>query len=332
VMTAPIISISSDLSEESVSSHAPRVILFGVIPAIIHIISKVPIVPADPIVAPEDSLPPVPGYHWFHLLLYLRLEADSDPDPLSRDPEHSPSLLVHDDMVFERVGPIPTRRLAWRRASHHLSDCHSSPDSTSDSSTFGSYSDSSSDTSSGSSSYSLSGSSSVHSSGCDSSGQAHLEPSTRVASPRSSTASIPSSTHVSRSIAPTLADLLPPRKRCSEVEEECFEVEASAETEEIVVDPSAIEVPIDKITEIETAQRQLEAGQLIAGGEREREETMTITHSGMTPEAIEELVNRRVEEALTAYEKDLGFGGIWSPMLLTPLRLKVKAKMSVRWK
>ncbi|GKE02308.1 putative reverse transcriptase domain-containing protein [Tanacetum coccineum] len=30
---------------------------------------------------------------------------------------------------------------------------------------------------------------------------------------------------------------------------------------------------------------------------------MTITHSGMTPEAIEELVNRRVEEALAAYKE-----------------------------
>ncbi|GJR81774.1 hypothetical protein Tco_0152559 [Tanacetum coccineum] len=29
---------------------------------------------------------------------------------------------------------------------------------------------------------------------------------------------------------------------------------------------------------------------------------MTITRSGMTPEAIEELINRRVEEALVAYE------------------------------
>ncbi|GKF37932.1 hypothetical protein Tco_0114690, partial [Tanacetum coccineum] len=29
---------------------------------------------------------------------------------------------------------------------------------------------------------------------------------------------------------------------------------------------------------------------------------MTITHSGMTPEVIEELVNRRVEEALAAHE------------------------------
>ncbi|GJS84799.1 reverse transcriptase domain-containing protein [Tanacetum coccineum] len=32
------------------------------------------------------------------------------------------------------------------------------------------------------------------------------------------------------------------------------------------------------------------------------DETMTINHSGMTPEAIEELINRRVEEALAAHE------------------------------
>ncbi|GKF76747.1 hypothetical protein Tco_0229217, partial [Tanacetum coccineum] len=31
--------------------------------------------------------------------------------------------------------------------------------------------------------------------------------------------------------------------------------------------------------------------------------TMTITRSGMTPEAIEELVNQRVEEALAAHEE-----------------------------
>ncbi|GKB94861.1 hypothetical protein Tco_0980998 [Tanacetum coccineum] len=42
----PFISISSDSSEESVGSHAPRVILFGVIPAIIPVISEVPVVPA----------------------------------------------------------------------------------------------------------------------------------------------------------------------------------------------------------------------------------------------------------------------------------------------
>ncbi|GJX99875.1 putative reverse transcriptase domain-containing protein [Tanacetum coccineum] len=116
---------------------------------------------------------------------------------------------------------------------------------------------------------------------------------------------------------------------------------------------------IDRITEIETTQRQLKTSQLVASGERaslvERigslrleylkvramlsidrdqidslcwhmalsqekfhqvrrdhddtrrilrrlESTMTITSSGMTPEAIKELVNRRVEEALAAHE------------------------------
>ncbi|GJS58424.1 putative ribonuclease H-like domain-containing protein, partial [Tanacetum coccineum] len=116
-------------------------------------------------------------------------------------------------------------------------------------------------------------------------------------------------------------------------DEKEIEVEASAaDTREIAVDPLAIggspdsslsgildlegtiydmthymsEIPIDRITEIETAQRQLEAGQLIASEERELGcliRTMTITHSDMTPEAIEELVNRRMEEALAAYEK-----------------------------
>ncbi|GJT76442.1 putative reverse transcriptase domain-containing protein [Tanacetum coccineum] len=53
VMAAPVISISSNTSEESVGSHVPRVILFGAIPAIIPVILEVPVVPADPIVTPE---------------------------------------------------------------------------------------------------------------------------------------------------------------------------------------------------------------------------------------------------------------------------------------
>ncbi|GJY42011.1 hypothetical protein Tco_0429281 [Tanacetum coccineum] len=122
-----------------------------------------------------------------------------------------------------------------------------------DSSSFGSSSDSSSDTSSGSPLDSLSNTSSVHSLGCNASGQTYSRPSTRVASSRSaplstpypsttsesspnlssersldsslpsagpshkrcrsSTTPVPSSTPVLRSIAPTHADLLPPRKR-----------------------------------------------------------------------------------------------------------------------
>nr|GEZ62622.1 reverse transcriptase domain-containing protein [Tanacetum cinerariifolium] len=106
-----------------------------------------------------------------------------------------------------------------------------------------------------------------------------------------------------------------------------------------------IEIPLQRIEDIETGQRELEARSMIVGGERaslldqvaslkrsnatlrgtmmmERASVdrfssmmlcmdfrlivelvnMTITRSGMTPKAIEELVNRRVEEVLTTYE------------------------------
>ncbi|GJX15562.1 putative reverse transcriptase domain-containing protein [Tanacetum coccineum] len=93
-----------------------------------------------------------------------------------------------------------------------------------------------------------------------------------------------------------------------------------------------IEIPLQRIKDIETGQRELESRSLIAGGERAslleqvaslkrsnarlrgtmmmeraradrfRRRNMAITRSGMTPEAIEELVNRQVEEALAAYE------------------------------
>ncbi|GKE16252.1 hypothetical protein Tco_1423829 [Tanacetum coccineum] len=94
------------------------------------------------------------------------------------------------------------------------------------------------------------------------------------------------------------------------------------------------EIPLQRIKDIETGHRGLELRSLIVGGERaslldqvaslessnarlrgtimmervradRRLETfanMTITRSGMTPEAIKELINRRVEEALAAYE------------------------------
>nr|GEU31568.1 putative reverse transcriptase domain-containing protein [Tanacetum cinerariifolium] len=73
-----------------------------------------------------------------------------------------------------------------------------------------------------------------------------------------------------------------------------------------------IEIPLQRIEDIEMGQRELEATSLIVDGERasllkqvaslERSNNMTITRSGMTPEAIKELVNRRVKEALAAYE------------------------------
>ncbi|GJU53274.1 hypothetical protein Tco_1226988 [Tanacetum coccineum] len=194
-------------SEESVGSHAPRVILFGVIPAIIPVIPEVPVVLADPIVTPEvgtvsvispagvldlvdylpssnsdpseDSLPPAPDLPLVSPFLCSDdLEAESESEPAEQRPVSSshdtvspssefplapivappgihrrPAILIrHGEAIpfgglyrthlngpcklltaRKRVRPIPARRLAWRRVSHHSSDCHSSPDSSSSS-------------------------------------------------------------------------------------------------------------------------------------------------------------------------------------------------------
>ncbi|GKE40480.1 hypothetical protein Tco_1463885, partial [Tanacetum coccineum] len=118
VMTAPIISILFDSSEESIGSHVPRVILFGVIPAIILIIPEVPIIPADPILASEvgtvsvilpagvldlvdysssfdsdpseDSLPPVPDLPLVSpFLCYDDSEVDGESEPAEQRPVSS---------------------------------------------------------------------------------------------------------------------------------------------------------------------------------------------------------------------------------------------------
>ncbi|GJZ32692.1 hypothetical protein Tco_0578128 [Tanacetum coccineum] len=79
--------------EESVGSHAPRVILFGAIPAIIPVIPKVPIIPTNPLVAPE-------------------LKAmDEVPEPGKQRPERHESLAVHDAVVLrwrDRVASRPS--------------------------------------------------------------------------------------------------------------------------------------------------------------------------------------------------------------------------------
>ncbi|GJT78664.1 putative reverse transcriptase domain-containing protein [Tanacetum coccineum] len=110
------------------------------------------------------------------------------------------------------------------------------------------------------------------------------------------------------------------------------------------------EIPLQRIKDIKTGQRELEARSLIDGGERAsllecvgsatmtgcdlgdwrhslrgvwvfvHDVNITITCSGMTPEAIEDLVNRRVEEALSAYE---------ATRAANALRLKIKAKTAM---
>ncbi|GKE60099.1 hypothetical protein Tco_1510466, partial [Tanacetum coccineum] len=116
--------------------------------------------------------------------------------------------------VRKRVRPIPARRLAWRRVSHHSSDRHSSPDSSS---------------SSAPSDHSLSGHTPPDTTDVDSSTPHRFVHRSVARTPRHSeafrrwrpsrkrcrspTTSVPSPTHFLRSIAPTPADLLPPRKR-----------------------------------------------------------------------------------------------------------------------
>ncbi|GKA54715.1 hypothetical protein Tco_0753664, partial [Tanacetum coccineum] len=144
----------------------------------------------------------------------------------------------------KRVGPFPARILAWRRISHRSLDCHSSPDFTSDSSSSGSSSDC--QTHSGpstrvassrlvypsvmtpqysedfsrwrSASFSTPYPPTTSESSPYSSSERSLDSSSLSARPsrkrcKSPTTSVPLSTLVSRSIAPTHADLLPPRKR-----------------------------------------------------------------------------------------------------------------------
>ncbi|GKD04635.1 hypothetical protein Tco_1179609, partial [Tanacetum coccineum] len=155
-MAAPIISISSDPSEESMGSHAPRVILFGFIPAIIPVIPEVPIIPAAPIVASEegaDSLPPTPD---LPLVSPFLCSDDSEVDEFPLAPVVAPlgirrqlAILVRSSKAIpfgrpyrnhlngprklltarKRVRPIHARRLAWRCVSHHSSNHYSSPDS-----------------------------------------------------------------------------------------------------------------------------------------------------------------------------------------------------------
>ncbi|GJR40774.1 hypothetical protein Tco_1216458 [Tanacetum coccineum] len=406
-MVAPTISISSDLFEESVGSHALRVILFRAIHVIIPVILEVPIVLADPIVAPEvgtvsvvlpsrvldlvdyssssdsdpseDSLPPAPD---LPLVLPFLCSDNSEADGESKPTEQRPVSSSHDTLA--PLSETLRRSKAFRRwRSTSLSTPY--PSTTLESS-LGLSSERSLDSSSPSS-----------------------KPSHKRC--RSHTASVPSPTHVSRLIAPTPADLLPPRKRfrdsyspedsgeehmevdtadaeavvdvgisdgvvahledsidmgveiaASDVKEddEEFEAEASAaDTREIAVDPLAIGdssesskggIPDLKDTIYDIVHYMSERDSLVErigslrleylkvramlSIERDQidslrwhmalsheefrqvrrdrddtrrrlrrlESTMTITRSGMTPEAIEEFVNRCVEEALAAHE------------------------------
>ncbi|GKA40227.1 zf-CCHC domain-containing protein [Tanacetum coccineum] len=207
VMTAPVISISSDTSEESVDN--------------LETDSESEPAEQRPVSSSHDTLAPLSEFPLApvvappeirrRLATFIRTgETIRFGRPYRTHPNGPCKLLT----ARKRVRPIPTRRLAWRRVSHHSSDRHSSPDSSS---------------SSAPSDHSLSGDTPPDTTDADSSTPQRfsslgssferlLDLSSPFSGPsrkrcRSPTASVPSSTHVSRSIAPTPTNLLPPRKR-----------------------------------------------------------------------------------------------------------------------
>ncbi|GJV65837.1 reverse transcriptase domain-containing protein [Tanacetum coccineum] len=358
-MAAPIIFVSSDSSE---GSHAPRVILFGAIHAIILVIPEVPIIPAVPIVAPEVGAVSVVSPAGVLDLVDYSSSFDSDPSEDSLPPVPSLPLvspfLCFDDSEADSLYALEVCTIVYSLPNDYVRVILRF--------IFGevigfifivfwtvSFEDS---------------------------GDEYMEIGT-------ANAEAVADLRIGDRVRDPIEDGMGMRVEvASYVREDKEEIEAEAsvaDTREITVDPLAIgdssessrggipnledtvydivyymsKVPIDRITEFETTQRQLEASQLMASGERasladrtksfERENlkvrallsierdrvdnirwhmalsqeefrhvrrdhddtrrrlrrTMTITPSSMIPKTIEELVNRRVEEALAAYEK-----------------------------
>ncbi|GKD70762.1 hypothetical protein Tco_1324852 [Tanacetum coccineum] len=233
-MAASAIAISSDSSDESLGSPPSRVILFGDIPTVIpstsmvaldtftiaHVISSAaPVVKTILVASPTG-------------LVTKRPSSSSSEFPIA----HVTAPLGI--RRWKRVGPLPAHRLSSRHASPRFSDHHPSSSSSS------------------------SDSSPVHSSGLDASNQAHSGSSTKDSSSgdsserplhlsscsagpshkrcRSPVDSVPSSTPVMGSLAPTRADLLPPRKRFRD----SYSSEASIE-EDTEIDPIKTEVDME---------------------------------------------------------------------------------------
>ncbi|GJW96475.1 hypothetical protein Tco_0178283 [Tanacetum coccineum] len=320
-MEAPVISISSDSSDESVVSFIPRFILIGFIPIEVFV---APEVGAAAVASPagvlkldthssleadpsESSLPPIPVAPMVSPFLFsddseIRVASRSSSPttstleiptapippapsaidiPIGRLYRTHPGRPCRALTARKSVRPLPSHRLALRYTSHHL-----------DHFTFGSSSDhSSSDHSS------VDHSPADHTSGHSTSDQSlskHTSPDTTIVSSSSpsrfiylpptrtlraseayhrwrsaplSTMSPTTTMHSSipalGALVPTRANLLLPRKRFR-----------------------------DSYSSEDSVEEDIDAECLI----------MTITRSGMTPKAIEELINQRVAEALATYE------------------------------
>ncbi|GJT33735.1 hypothetical protein Tco_0924154 [Tanacetum coccineum] len=225
-MAIPVISISSDSSDESVGSSPSRIILFGTIPAKIPAETPTipPVVSTLPHTSPflyidssdSDTIERQPSQDPYEVIVARwrsRVVARSSPpsspthDPSPTDvtpPTHQilpapPGLPRRPEILILPGQPIPVGRLyrTQPNGSHSPSD-HFSPD------------DFSSDTSSGSSSGYLSGRS-IADSSFDSPDASFAGQSGKRR--RSPAASVPLALPVPGALSPVRADLLPPRKR-----------------------------------------------------------------------------------------------------------------------
>ncbi|GJX27092.1 hypothetical protein Tco_0233388 [Tanacetum coccineum] len=212
--------------------------------------------------------------------------------------------------VRKLVRPLPSHHLALRYTSHHLdrfTSGSSSNHSSSDHSSFG---------------HSISGHYLFGHTSPDTTVAVSSTPPRFVHPPlartlwcseaylrwRSPDAIVTSSIHATRALVPSRAYLLPPCKRFRD------SISPEDSVEEEIDKHVGIDLESNVGVDVETRAfgGELESRSLIAGRERvglleqvaslERSNNMTITRSGMTPEVIEELINRRVEEALAIYE------------------------------
>nr|GEV17316.1 hypothetical protein [Tanacetum cinerariifolium] len=271
IMAASAIAISFDSSDESVGSPPSRVIFFSDIPTVIPSISMV---------APETSTT-APVISFTAPVIEMTIVAS--PTGLCR-PYRTRSNGPRRVMIArKRVEPLPAYRLAWRHVSPRSSDHRPS------------------------SSSSPLDSSPVHSSGLDAPCQSHFGSLTRVVSPRlgypprcrSPADYVPSPTLVTGSLAHTLADLLPPHKRFRDYY--LFETSMEEDTE---IDTTKTEDG----RELDIVDEDNVRDHIEVDPRDDREETMTNTRSGLTPIAIEEMINRRVVEDLEAHEINRNLG------------------------
>nr|GEZ02407.1 hypothetical protein [Tanacetum cinerariifolium] len=115
-MAASTIPILLDSSDESAGSHVPRVILFGTIPTsipvILVVLAKVPIVPVDPLVAPEVGAFSIISPTGVLDLVDYSSYSDSDPSedslPLASELPLVSPFLCSDDLETDRIRRRPS--------------------------------------------------------------------------------------------------------------------------------------------------------------------------------------------------------------------------------